>query len=373
MHKYKILIAEDSSTIRDILSYMLEEQGFTTVQAKDGVNAVQKALSVQPDLILLDIDMPRLNGYQVCRLLKTDEQLGDTPVIMLTSRDRKMDELWGLSTGADAYLTKTFDEDDEAFCSLIGVINKFLEGKVPKTGVDIEPNSVSEEAVYVRLGNLMDKMLFQMTLRRRVGNLSMSIADLNETVASIADILGQAVDFGTLAVFLLDENSSERLWVFNKAGFDEGEVQHAIDSMREKSSLSKSKACQDPVVVSERVLKPPQIGIIENFPLKARSSTIGLASLIFPAGKSLDPSQSETTQILLDNAALVLDNARLFDGLQQTLSALTSTRDKLAKTEERVHHLEILIDQAQRDKKVAEVVESDYFDKLKEKIAALRE
>ena len=92
MQKFKILIAEDSGTIRDILSFMLEEHGFATIQADDGVSAVQKALSSHPDLVLLDIDMPRLNGYQVCRLLKTDENLGSTPVIMLTSRDRKMDE-----------------------------------------------------------------------------------------------------------------------------------------------------------------------------------------------------------------------------------------------------------------------------------------
>src|SRR5262249_56977802 len=109
----KILIADDSPLVVMLLSNLLKSQGYQVATASDGVLAVQRAYSEQPDLILLDIFMPRMNGYQVCRLLKKDPTVAGLPVIILTGSDEAgTAEFWSLETGADAFLVKGQEHEE---------------------------------------------------------------------------------------------------------------------------------------------------------------------------------------------------------------------------------------------------------------------
>ena len=101
----KILIVEDELVLRDALTYNLTRQGYEVIAAVDGHQAVELAQAEQPDLILLDIMLPGLDGYEVCRILRKDFT---APIIMLTARDDEVDKLVGLEVGADDYLTKPF-------------------------------------------------------------------------------------------------------------------------------------------------------------------------------------------------------------------------------------------------------------------------
>ncbi len=121
MHK-KILIIEDSPTIMEIKCSILEETGFQTIRATDGIEGIQKAHEENPDLILLDIKLPDMDGYQVCRVLRNDEATAQIPIVMATaSRIEKKDEFWGLQVGADAYLIEPFEPEE-----LIEVVNRVL-------------------------------------------------------------------------------------------------------------------------------------------------------------------------------------------------------------------------------------------------------
>ena len=104
-----VLIADDSPTLRRIVSTVLERAGFTVVTAEDGVEAVQGVFRTQPDAVILDVQMPRLSGYVAARLLKDDWQTADIPVVLLTSLDAASDRYWGAQTGADRFLTKDFE------------------------------------------------------------------------------------------------------------------------------------------------------------------------------------------------------------------------------------------------------------------------
>ena len=104
-----VLIADDSPTLRRIVSSVLERAGYTVVIAEDGVEAVQGAFRSQPDAIILDVQMPRLSGYVAARLLKDDWQTAEIPVVLLTSLDAASDRYWGAQTGADRFLTKDFE------------------------------------------------------------------------------------------------------------------------------------------------------------------------------------------------------------------------------------------------------------------------
>ena len=100
-----ILIVDDEQPIRDILVYNLKKEGYNTIEASDGATAVDIALEKKPDLILLDIMLPKLDGLSVCKRVKNSLNV---PIIMLTAKDGEIDKILGLELGADDYITKPF-------------------------------------------------------------------------------------------------------------------------------------------------------------------------------------------------------------------------------------------------------------------------
>lgn len=103
----KILIVDDEKNIVDILKFNLKKEGFFTIEAYDGVQAVDMALNQNPDLILLDVMLPGMDGFEVCRRLR---QSISTPIIMLTAKEEEVDKVLGLELGADDYITKPFSQ-----------------------------------------------------------------------------------------------------------------------------------------------------------------------------------------------------------------------------------------------------------------------
>jgi len=103
----KILIVDDEKNIVDILKFNLKKEGFTTIEAFDGEQAVELAFSENPDLILLDVMLPKMDGFTVCRKLR---QSLTTPIIMLTAKEEEVDKVLGLELGADDYITKPFSQ-----------------------------------------------------------------------------------------------------------------------------------------------------------------------------------------------------------------------------------------------------------------------
>jgi DNA-binding response OmpR family regulator len=101
----KILVVEDELALQETLAYNLKKQGYDVEVTGDGISALEKARSIHPDLILLDIMLPGMDGFEVCRTLR---QESNTPVLMLTARDDEIDRVVGLEVGADDYLTKPF-------------------------------------------------------------------------------------------------------------------------------------------------------------------------------------------------------------------------------------------------------------------------
>jgi len=106
MSQYKILIVDDDENICELLRLYLEKDGFKTIVATDGEEALQSVSKYTPDLILLDIMLPKLDGWQVCREIR---KTTDTPIIMLTAKGETFDKILGLELGADDYVSKPFD------------------------------------------------------------------------------------------------------------------------------------------------------------------------------------------------------------------------------------------------------------------------
>ena len=107
----RILAVDDSPTILEMLKAILVGSGYEVLTASDGAEALDVARSEQPDLILLDVMLPKLDGYRVCRLLKFDQRYRDIPIIMLTAKTEEQAVATGIRTGADQYLTKPVEPD----------------------------------------------------------------------------------------------------------------------------------------------------------------------------------------------------------------------------------------------------------------------
>jgi len=112
LESLKVMVIDDSKTIRRTAETLLAKAGCEVVTATDGFDALAKIADSRPDIIFVDIMMPRLDGYQTCALIKNNSEFKDTPVVMLSSKDGLFDKAKGRIVGSDQYLTKPFSKTE---------------------------------------------------------------------------------------------------------------------------------------------------------------------------------------------------------------------------------------------------------------------
>jgi PAS domain S-box-containing protein len=163
-----ILLADDSAIALLLLSRRFTAAGYRVVTASDGIEAAQRAYSEAPDLIVLDITMPRMNGYHVCRLLKRDAAVAHIPVIILSAADERGTEFWSLRTGADAFMTKTANPTD-----LLPTVERLLAQSALRASSHAASAPPPEqrpapgpEEILSKVCTLMDEELYATTIQR---------------------------------------------------------------------------------------------------------------------------------------------------------------------------------------------------------------
>ncbi len=112
MSKKRILVVDDEVDLVETVRFSLELEGYDVLVAYNGEEALNQARKENPDLILLDLMLPKLDGYKVCRLLKFDERFKHIPILMLTAKIQEKDKVTGMETGANEYITKPFEMDE---------------------------------------------------------------------------------------------------------------------------------------------------------------------------------------------------------------------------------------------------------------------
>lgn len=126
----KVMVVDDSKTIRRTAETLLTSAGCDVLTASDGFEALGKVVEYRPDVILIDIMMPRLDGYQTCAIIKNNRTFNKTAVIMLSSKDGLFDKARGRIVGSDQYLTKPFTKDE-----LLGAIQRFAPSSVKMSSI----------------------------------------------------------------------------------------------------------------------------------------------------------------------------------------------------------------------------------------------
>ena len=123
--KIKVLVVDDEPDVVSLLEVLLNSYGYSVITASDGQQALEKARAERPDLLILDVMLPKLDGYKVARMLKFDENFNKIPIIMLTAKVTDKDKETGIETGADIYLTKTVRDLTNSWLRSKAVLRKY--------------------------------------------------------------------------------------------------------------------------------------------------------------------------------------------------------------------------------------------------------
>ena len=174
-----ILIVDDEQPIVDILVYNLKKEGYNTIEASDGMTAVDIALDKKPDLILLDIMLPKLDGLSVCKRIKNSLNV---PIIMLTAKDSEIDKILGLELGADDYITKPFSVR-ELVARVKANLRKIDAVAAIQMPSNVEENKKKENKIVV--GDLeLDLDKFEVKVRGEVIDLTLREFEVLKFLAS---------------------------------------------------------------------------------------------------------------------------------------------------------------------------------------------
>jgi len=189
----KIVVVDDSRTQRSTIALALERQGYQVVQGNNGLEAFHLVQSESPDLLVSDIMMPELTGYQVCRLLKNDPATEDLPIILLTTLDQQEHRFWGKEAGADSYVLKgasTAPLEQE-------VARLLAEKKRRATAKPASKGAVpfARQTAHARLTDLLDRLLFEATVSNRIRETGRSNSDLISVLKTFFEFFQSLIDY----------------------------------------------------------------------------------------------------------------------------------------------------------------------------------
>jgi two-component system cell cycle response regulator len=340
----QVLIADDSPVVLHMLETMFRGTGFEVLTAKDGIEAVEKAFAHDVSLIILDVMMPRLNGYQTCRLLKSDSQTKDIPVIILTSKDQAGDRFWGLETGAAHYLTK--DEAPQRLLELVAGTLAEWKSRAPR----VSARRHTSVDILSRVNDLLDRQLYEAIVLSEIGRVARHLVQFDETVTSVMGLVARMVDFALGAVGFVDGDELEAVLVLNHAVVPDG-----VDVMRRRLLEAANRHC-GPLPVREvrtRLLTiraateeshaEDPLEDLAAFPVVTNERLVGL---LVVAGRSVARLTPETETLMArvaNQAHIVVENSRLVERLRNL-----SIRDGLTDLYNHRHIMETLANEFAR-------------------------
>src|SRR5687767_6223888 len=264
-----------------MIEAMLTGAGLDVVTAHDGLEAIEKAFAEDVSLVILDVMMPRMNGYQACRLLKSEPQTKGLPVVILTSRDQAGDRFWGLETGADYYITKDAEPH-----RIVDLVKNLLPLDAPSPRAKRpEPQQRGSVDILSRVNDLLDRKLYEATILSEIGRVARNLVHFDETFTSVMRLVAQVVDFTVGAMAFVEGDDLEVVLMIHR---------HAAPDVIEeaRARLVETVACERKGValarVQARVFAPaaeiggPEehvLGGFASFPVVTNERLVGVLAL----------------------------------------------------------------------------------------------
>ena len=314
MVKPKVLIADDSALVLRMIEKMLVGAGYDVITARDGLEAIEKAVLEDVRLIILDVMMPRMNGYQACRLLKTDPATRDLPVVILTSRDQAGDRFWGLETGADYYVTK----DSEPH-RILDLVKNILAAEPPSARPRAAGGQRSNVDILSRVNDLLDRKLYEATILSEIGRVARNLVHVDETFTSVMGLVARVADFTVGAMAFVEEDELDVvLMVHRHASPDvvEDAKTRLLDAIARERKGAGFRRVQARLFAPADESGGPEehaLGGFAAFPVVTNDRLVGLLAL---GGKSLAHVAPESAGFLgqvANQSYIVMENSRLFE------------------------------------------------------------
>src|SRR5258708_10327727 len=207
----RVLIADDSPLVLRMIEKMLAAAGYSVLTARDGLEAIEKAMAEGVDLVILDVMLPMMNGYQACRLLKTEPSTKSVPVVILTSKDQAGDRFWGLETGADYYITK--DSEPQRILELV---KNILSSDSVRPWTGAAAAKTTDVDILSRVNDLLDRKLYEATILSEIGRVARSLVQFDESFTSVMSLVARVVDFTAGAMAFVEQDDVDVELLLNR-------------------------------------------------------------------------------------------------------------------------------------------------------------
>src|SRR5512134_2038809 len=305
---------------------------------------IQKMLEEDVRLVILDVMMPRMNGYQACRLLKTEPLTRDLPVVILTSRDQAGDRFWGLETGADYYITK--DSEPYRILDLVRNILAQDQGPSRQRAPDAQRSSVD---ILSRVNELLDRKLFEATILSEIGRVARGLDKFDETFISVMTLVARVVDFSIGAMAFVEEEALEVALMHQRRTAPE-----ALEDAKARlvEGITASRGDRPFRRTYARLFTPaggavgpeePNLGGWACFPVAAGDRLVGMLGVGGRAVGRMTRDAEAFLRQVANQAHIVMENSRLVERLRNL-----SVRDSLTDLFNHRHSMELVDQEFQR-------------------------
>lgn len=311
----KILVADDSPSFRAALTRMLVEAGYEVVRARDGVEALSVFYVEQPDVVLLDLLMPRLTGWVVCRIIKEDPAFGRTPVLAITGADDPENRYWADRSGADAFVAKS-EIADTLLDRVKAIVASRALADLATDGSARPVPEVGDVDVLARVCGLLDRKLFETTVVNDITSIAALTLDLRETLERTLATLHHLIEFDIGAIGLVDEHaisvwSPRRTEGWLLTDFRDRLIRHLDDA--EAASIGSAAFTQWVGIGSDRSSTAKAWNTEYHARLTRRGRIIGSLLLGSTSRDAFDDRAHRTLRTVAPAIATVVDSARLHE------------------------------------------------------------
>lgn len=337
MAKEKILVVDDSATQLIMYKMALSKAGYRVISAKNGVEGMHMVETENPDLIVSDIIMPELNGYQFCRLVKDDPSRSHTPIILLTSLGQQQDRFWGIEAGANSFVTKSTDTSE-----LLAQVERLLRETVKpekldysqrdEENLDLTTVDTSEESIKSKINRILERLLYESTVSNRMRDLSRYAYSRTEMIKKFFELFEQIVEYHAAAVSLFSKDEAHVTFDIQKTVQEKflDKCVGLITSQEfnpEKIRLGVAKAAR------RDVLKPERVGTdgssdVNSFlviPMRDEHQVIGSIAVFTPDTFAYNKDIFKLLQLITREMVLTMRYITKLEEIERIKTNFTST------------------------------------------------